>query len=83
MDGRNAARVATENSFVANAWMTEALRRTKRLPPLKSLLSTLYDDQNKEQSPDDMVSVLQALKAGGADIDLKFIPHGENDDEEA
>lgn len=44
------------------------------MPPLKSVLSTGKEDELQDQSPEDMIAVLQAMKQNGAAIDFKFIP---------
>lgn len=83
MQGRQDALIRDENTSIANAWLTEALRRTKRLPRLQTLLHNPDQDPDRPQTPDEVLSVLEAFKAGGADIKLRFIPHGEEGDKEA
>lgn len=64
MRGKAWAREEAERQAIAASWYVEAFRRQKRLPDLERLLSP--PDQIAEQSPGDILAVLEAIAASGA-----------------
>lgn len=75
MEGRRQAAETAEQSRVAAAWYVEAFRRTKKLPPLEGLLRR--DDEQREQTPDDMLAVMKVIQAGGGDVTITEIGIGD------
>ena len=64
MRGRAWAQEQMQRLAISAAWHVEAFRRTKRLPDLERLLSP--SDEIAEQTPDDILGVLQAIEAAGS-----------------
>lgn len=64
MRGRAWAREEREREFLSLAWHVEAFHRQKRMPDLETLLSP--PDENCEQTPADIMHVLEAIAAGGS-----------------
>lgn len=67
MEGCALAAKRKSDAMLSHAWHVEAFARQKRLKPLREILGI----KSKPQTPDEMLSVFQAIQARGAPMNIK------------
>jgi hypothetical protein len=65
------------NELVYLAWHVAALSRQTRLPELSSLLQAEDETRKREQTPDEMLTMVRMLNAAMGGVEVEVETHGD------